>query len=234
MAGAWSRLFKRGGERRLAAPPAEAPSRANLSARVENKRILLRHPFLTVEEVVIAPRRPDGELTPSITRINVDRGDSVAALIYEPARRLLHFTQQFRYSTYDFDNEGAADNGWLIELLAGRLADNHGADEIETPEAAMRREIAEESNFTVLSIEPLSEFFLSPGASSERLYLFFATVEAPPAGSGRAHFGTDDELIFDVVMTPDQFFDAIERDRVRDAKMICGAEWLRRNPDRLR
>lgn len=196
--------------------------------------MLLRHPFLTVEEVVIAPRRPDGELNPAITRINVDRGDSVAAVIYEPARRLLHFTKQFRYSAYDYEKENSADNGWLVELLAGRLADNHGADEIETPEEAMLREIGEESDFTVLTIDFISAFFLSPGASSERLYLFFATVEAPPAVGGPATFGDDDEFIYDFAMTPEQFFGAIERGDVRDAKMICGAEWLRRNPDRLR
>lgn len=232
MAGVWKRFFGREDAARDLATPSASP-RTNFSARVENRRILLRHPFLTVEEVVVAPRRPDGALNPAVTRINVDRGDSVAALIYEPARRLLHFTHQFRFSTYDFDRETSAANGWLVELLAGRLADNPGAGEIETPEEAMRREIGEESGFTVLAIEFISEFFLSPGASSERLYLFFAEVEEDAAAKGKASFGSDDEFIYDVAMSPEEFLRAVERGEVRDAKMVCGAEWLRRNLDRL-
>ena len=103
----------------------------------------------------------------------------------------------------------------------------------EAPEEALRREIGEESSFSVLSIELLSEFFLSPGASSERLYLFFATIEAPPASQARPVFGSEDEYIFGHAMTPEQFLAAVERGEARDAKMICGAEWLRRNLHRL-
>jgi ADP-ribose pyrophosphatase len=227
------KLFGGAGNPSSSTASAASPGAPNYAARIENRRILLRHPFLTVEEVVLAPRDSDGAFTPVITRINVDRGDSVAALIYEPARRLLHFTRQFRFSTYDFDNEAAAGNGWLVELLAGRLADNFGEDELETPQAAMLREITEESNFNVLTIEQLSEFYLSPGASSERLYLFFATVERIAGRQDHTALGIDDEYIFNFSIAPDEFLRAVERGEVRDAKMICAAEWLRRNLDRL-
>lgn len=200
---------------------------------IHDRRVLLRHYFLTVFEVVLRHRLPDGGWSPEITRINVDRDDSVAALVYEARTKFLYFTKQFRYSTYDYDNEYAPNNGWLIELVAGRAKIRSADSELESPDAAMRREIKEETGFDVTALEPISAFFLSPGSSSEKLHLFFAAVVEPEGGREKARGGDFDEFIILERMTPETFLKSVENGAMRDAKTICGAEWLRRNAHRL-
>lgn len=57
----------------------------------------------------------------------------------------------------------------LIELPAGTLEPN------EPPIATAGRELIEETGYRAARIEPLREFFLSPGILDERMHLFVAT-----------------------------------------------------------
>ena len=73
--------------------------------------------------------------------------------------------RQFRYSTYE---KGP---GWLLETVAGVI------EPVEAPEAVARRELLEEAGYRVGELESVGCFYLTPGGSSERIYLFFAEVE---------------------------------------------------------
>lgn len=57
----------------------------------------------------------------------------------------------------------------LVELPAGTL--EKGEQPIETA----HRELAEETGFRASTMEPLCEFFMSPGILQERMHLFLAT-----------------------------------------------------------
>jgi ADP-ribose pyrophosphatase len=46
-------------------------------------------------------------------------------------------------------------------------------DKNETPEAAIRREILEETGYNVEKLKHISTFYVSPGGSSERIMLLF-------------------------------------------------------------
>jgi len=204
--------------------------------RIRNREVLLQNFFITVEQVVVSILLPGGKWSEDITRVSVERGDSVAALLYEPAHGLLHLTNQFRYPTYDFlketetasHAETARSNGWMVEILAGRLGDG------ESPAETMSREIAEESGFRVMSLTFLSQFYLSPGVSTERLFLFYAEVEVDddirhaPGGLG------EEEFIEKIALTPEEFFDQVTNNKIQDAKTICAAHWLRQNSHVLR
>jgi ADP-ribose pyrophosphatase len=64
----------------------------------------------------------------------------------------------------------------LLEIPAG-IYDR----EEEPPEAAIRREIEEETGFVATEVEPLSTIFTSPGFADERIDLFL--VRAEPGGT---------------------------------------------------
>lgn len=186
---------------------------------------LLSHYFLRVIECDIAYRLPTGEWGPTVTRVRVDRGRSVASLLFDPSSRRLHFVRQFRLPTYDVDTPEYDGKGWLVEIVAGRAKPD------EAPEVAIAREIQEELDLQVRSVRPIGQFFLSPGASSEDVVLFFSEVAALPKGAtNRSSLGDADEgHIEPVSMTVDEFLDQVERQLIYDAKTICAAEWLRRN-----
>jgi ADP-ribose pyrophosphatase len=198
-----------------------------LPVQVFSARRLFDTPFMRIDESRLSYRRRNGAWSEAITRLNVDRGDSVAAILHDPALGRLYFTWQFRFSTYDFGDEPDPANGWLLELVAGSVKPG------EPLRDSIAREVMEETGFVIGRLEMIGSFYLTPGASSERLYLFYAEVsEANRAPAEPGHddgtFGVEDEQIEVVSMTVPEFLACVESLRIADAKTIAAAEWLRR------
>lgn len=107
-------------------------------------------------------------------RENFERGDAVAVLLYDPKRDEILLIEQFRI--------GPAirqDKAWLIEVVAGML--HPGEDPIE----CARRECLEEAGYAPQSLKSLGSYYVSPGGTSERLFLFMSEVDASqPVGKG--------------------------------------------------
>jgi ADP-ribose pyrophosphatase len=109
----------------------------------------------------------------------------------------------------------------LLEIPAG-IYDR----EDEPAEAAIRREIEEETGFVATELEPLSTIFTSPGFADERIDLFL--VRAEPGG-------TATEAGIETVLIP--FADAVQQVRsgaIQDAKsavaLLLVADRLLRTP----
>lgn len=99
----------------------------------------------------------------------------------------------------------------LLEVPAG------GVDPGERPEEAAQRELAEEIGMRAGRLEPLAEFYVSPGFLTEYVYAFLATdLRDSPAEA-------DEDEDITVVRMP--LADAVamaERGELRDAKSIAG------------
>ena len=170
-------------------------------------------------------RLPDGG-NPQQTRFTIDRRNSAAALVFQPATGLLHFVRQFRYATYNPADEPTPENGWLIELAAGVIERNESSKE------SIAREISEELGFNeIKSLELIGSFYLSPGAASERLFLYCACVGGSDMPMIDHSLGDADEWIEAVSMTVPDFLGRVEAIEVFDAKMVAAAEYIRRRPD---
>lgn len=98
----------------------------------------------------------------------------------------------------------------LLEVVAGCL------EEGEPPEEAARREMEEESGYTVTALEKIGEIVPCPGYSEERLYLFYARVTQEPR-SQRPDF---DENLEPVVMTAEEIDRAIDSGELYDGKSL--------------
>ena len=107
----------------------------------------------------------DGQMSEPVRRLTFERGDAAAALLWHRDRQKLLLVEQFRCPTY---KKGP---GWIIETVAGMVKPG------EEPEAAMRREILEETGYQVRELKYIGKFYLSPGGSSERLFLYYGEVE---------------------------------------------------------
>lgn len=201
------------------------------NVQIYSTRRLLGHPFLQVDEVEFDYLLPGENLpaparrTKRETHLIVQRGDSVAALLHEPQTGLLHFVRQFRLPTFRRDDDPEGQDGWLVELVAGVLQNN------ETPRESIKREIREETGFvSVGQCDLIGSFYLSPGAGSERLFLFYVTVEAT-GRVGEQHGevrGIDGEQIVTISMTPAEFLRQVETLTIADAKTVAAAEYIRR------
>ncbi len=170
--------------------------------------------FFKIDEAEVSFVRFDGRMSPRLRRLCFERGDSVAALVYQRDARRALLVNQFKYPTY------AKGPGWILETVAGILEPG------ETPEAAVRREVLEEMGFAVERLEPIATFYVSPGGSSERILLFYAEVSAGDkiaAGGGVPSEGEDVETLS---FSLDELERLLAEGAVQDAKTLVGIQWL--------
>jgi len=100
---------------------------------------------------------------------------------------------------------------YLWEIPAGSLAKG------ESPKTGARRELEEEIGVTAGKLEKLSEFYVSPGFLSEKMFVFLATDLTETAQNLEA-----DELIEVEKFTFEQAFEMIRSNKIEDAKTIVG------------
>jgi ADP-ribose pyrophosphatase len=98
----------------------------------------------------------------------------------------------------------------LIELPAGTL--EPGEDSADTA----RRELEEETGYRATRIEPLLEFFMSPGILSERMHAYLATglTKGPPSPEAG-------EEIEPLLVTWDQALRMALGGEIQDAKTLA-------------
>ena len=183
---------------------------------IHNRKWLLED-FLKVEEVQLEFEKVDGNMSNKVRLLSLERGDSVAALIWHSSLKKLILTKQFRLPAY---NKG---NGWMIEVIAG------GLKEGEDPVEAIKREVEEEIGYLPAYVEYINSFFVSPGGTSEKILLYFSIVgdhEKTQAGGGLDDENEDIELIY---YTPEEFISAIDEGSINDAKTIIAGLWLKSN-----
>lgn len=109
----------------------------------------------------------------------------------------------------------------LIELPAGTL------EPPEAPEATARRELEEETGYRVETIEPLCQFFMSPGIFNERMHVYLATGLKP--GPTRLEAG---EQIEPWLVEWDEALAMADDGRIQDAKTLTSLFWYDRRRKR--
>jgi len=100
---------------------------------------------------------------------------------------------------------------YLLEVPAGTL------EKGELPEVGAARELEEELGVAAGHLEKVSEFYVSPGFSQEKMWVYLATELSPRKQN------LDDDEIIEIVKVP--FAEALEMisdGRIEDAKTIIG------------
>lgn len=175
--------------------------------------------FFKVDEAQLRFERYDGTMSEVVRRLNFERGDSAAALILDAKARTVYLIEQFMYPTLE------KAGGFLATVVAGMIDDG------ETPEQAIRREILEEAGLAAGHIEPIADFFVSPGGSSERIFLFCALVSDGARVAAGGGVATEHEDIRLVAWRLDDFLARLHG--FKDAKTIVAGYWLKDNLARL-
>ncbi len=141
--------------------------------------------------------RPDGK---QITYDTVVHNGAVAMVALDADEQIL-FVRQYRHSA----------GKRLLELPAGTLDDG------ESPQACAQRELREEVGMAPGSLTRLGEFFLAPGYSTERMWIFMAGDLRPEKLEG-----DEDEDITIERMSLERSLAAIRSGEIEDAKTIAG------------
>lgn len=104
-----------------------------------------------------------------------------------------------------------AAGGPLLEIPAGTLEPG------EEPAACAVRELAEEIGCRANRLELLTSFYVAPGYSSERIYLYLATDLEPAEAEADA-----DEAIEEILMPLADAVAMVKEGRIEDAKTCIG------------
>jgi nudix-type nucleoside diphosphatase (YffH/AdpP family) len=158
-------------------------------------------------------RRRDGRWETQ-QRETYDRGNGATILLYDPDRRTVLVTRQFRLPAYVNDHP----DGMLIEAAAGLLDD-------QDPETAIRRETEEELGVAIGEPQHIYDVYMSPGSVTERLH-FYAAPYTPAAragtGGGVAAEGEDIEVL---ELDYGRALAMVEDGRIADGKTIMLLYW---------
>jgi ADP-ribose diphosphatase len=176
--------------------------------------------FFKVDELVVSHEQVDGSMSPDQKRLVFERGDAAAVLLLNLDTKCVVLVEQFKAPALvgrRRDNPSTMD-GWILETVAGMV------DSGETPEAAAIRETREETGYQIQHPKLISQFFSSPGGTSERVFLYFAEVrESDKVDKGG---GVGDEDIKVVQLALDGLFDRLADGAIEDPKVLVAAHWL--------
>lgn len=171
--------------------------------------------FFKVDRAEVSYERYDGTMSPVVTRLVLERGDSVAVLPYDRERGEVVLIQQFRYPAYVRDGDG-----WLWEIIAG------AQEEGRSPEEVARAEALEEAGYRLDNLRHVATVYPSPGGTSERMHIFLATVSSQGRvgqGGGLAESGED---ILVRTFRLEEALQMVEEGRIVDAKTIIALYYL--------
>lgn len=173
--------------------------------------------FFSLNRYLLRFERYDGSFSPQISREMFERGHAVAVLPFDPKRREVVLIEQFRPGALD-----APGGPWLTEIVAGMIEPN------ETVESVARRELQEESGLEPLRLVPITRYWVSPGGTTESIFLFLALIDAAP---DTRFFGLPEEHedIKLHVMSLDEALARIDSGIICSAAPIIALQWLDRH-----
>ncbi|MBQ0733270.1 NUDIX domain-containing protein [Aquimarina celericrescens] len=178
------------------------------------KESLVYDGFLKIKEALITHDRFHENTAVTYTREVLDKGPFVAVLLYEKDTDQLVFINQFRYPTI---KNGT---GWLFEIPAG------GIEGEEDPIQSAIREVEEETGYVVTDLHHILSCYMTPGISSERMYLYYGEVvqsDKKNEGGGAVY---EDEDIKVCKYPAAEIKTLLMSEVIDDAKSIIALQWF--------
>lgn len=154
--------------------------------------------------------------------------DAVGVLLYDPSLDAVALIEQIRVGV--IGSESAASHNrspWLLELVAGVI------DPGETPAQVARRESLEEAGTEVQALEPIAEYYSSPGGSNEYLYLYAARADLREV-EGLYGLEHEHEDIRVSRVPVAELWQLLDNGELKNAHLLIAVQWLRLHHQRLR
>ena len=123
--------------------------------------------------------------------------------------------EQFRYPAYVREQA----EGRLLEIVAGTVEPGR------TPAEVAKSELMEEAGYALEELIYVTMFCASPGACSERIYLYLGHISsAERVGPGGGVGAGEDIRVHEIRL--DEALEMVRQGRIRDAKTIIALQEL--------
>ncbi|BCN93362.1 ADP-ribose pyrophosphatase [Thiomicrorhabdus immobilis] len=161
-----------------------------------------------------------GGSSPIVNREVFKRGEAVVVLLYDLVRQQIVLVEQCRAGAVEKALHNQDFNqAWLLEPVAGMI------DQGETKEQACVRECLEETGIAISDIEYISEFYPSPGACDEVLYLFASNIDSSLVDT-HAGLASEDEDIRVVLLPFSEAKQQLAQGKFNVATTYIALQWL--------
>jgi nudix-type nucleoside diphosphatase (YffH/AdpP family) len=147
-----------------------------------------------------------------------DRGNGAAILLYNKDNKTIILTRQFRMPTFLNGNE----NGMMIEVCAGVLDQQNAED-------CIRKEIEEETGYSIKDVHKIFEVYMSPGSVTEIVYFFVGEYSQDMKSSDGGGLDDEQENIEVLEMLFDKAYGMIASGEIKDAKTIMLLQYAKIN-----
>ncbi|WP_207428606.1 NUDIX domain-containing protein [Pedobacter sp. SYSU D00535] len=136
------------------------------------------------------------------------RPAATTILLYDPDRRTVLLTRQFRLPVYLGKDEA------ILEACAGLI------DEGEFPEHAVVREVEEETGYRISEIEKVAEAYTSPAAFSEYVHFYFGKYSPDMKVNSGGGLEDEGEQIELVELSAQEAREKLLSGKIKDVKTI--------------
>jgi ADP-ribose pyrophosphatase len=177
--------------------------------------------FLQVDTLQLQHRLFEGGWSEPMQRELLVKTPAVGVLLFDPQRDELVMVRQFRVGMLDRES-----SPWPLELVAGLVDTDESLEEVAI------REIQEETGLIAADLLPICDYYNSPGASSEKVSLFCARVDASQAGGyhGLSHEHEDIEVLS---LSAAEALDAMDSGVFNNAMSMIALQWFAMNKQKL-
>lgn len=172
--------------------------------------------FLSIFKFQLCHRLYTGEMSRTITRELVERGQAVAVLLYDPQADAVVLIEQFRIGALH-----DPDSAWMLEIVAGMVEQGESLTDVA------RRECHEESGSYPSSLHYIGRYYLTPGGSSEQIHLFFAEVDSSGLHGTLGGVAGESEDILVQVVPWSEVIALMDSGRILNATAMLALQWLR-------
>ena len=184
------------------------------NVQLDNKETLYEG-FLKLYRYTVKHKLFKGGWSKPLLREAIVRPPSVGVVLFDPKQDKVVLVEQFRMGPHLSDEDP-----WMLEVVAGISEPGESLEEVAL------REVKEEANCNVIELMPVSDFFVSPGASNEKLKLYCGIVDSE--GVGGIH-GLDEEgedIKVHVIPFPEAY-NMMKDGRLANAPAVIALQWLK-------
>lgn len=188
----------------------------NPSINIKDIEVLSQN-WATLRKITYQYKKKDNTWETQI-REAYDRGNGAAILLYNKDNKTIILTRQFRMPTFLNGNE----NGMMIEVCAGVLDQQNAED-------CIRKEIEEETGYSIKDVHKIFEVYMSPGSVTEIVYFFVGEYSQDMKSSDGGGLADEQENIEVLEMLFDKAYGMIASGEIKDAKTIMLLQYAKIN-----
>jgi ADP-ribose pyrophosphatase len=186
--------------------------------------------YFSVERYTLKHRLFDEGWSGEFTREVFERGHAASVVLYDPLLDNLVLIEQFRPGAVAAAASpwfGDDFSPWLVETVAGII------DKGESPEGVAIREAKEEAGCEVSALIPVCHYLVSPGGSSESMFIFCGRVDSTKVGGHHGN-AAENEYTNARVVPAQAAFQMLDQGRIMNSMTLIGLMWFRTNRHRVR